>query len=73
MLRRLQQRGLTLNDKFAVTEVKFLGHVVSGEGIRPDPNKIRAIRGMPPPKDVADVKRFMGMVNYVGKFSPNIA
>lgn len=75
VLQRLQQRGLTLNDKceFAMTEVKFLGHIVSGEGIRPDPDKIRAIVAMPPPKDVADVKRFMGMVNYVGKFSPNIA
>lgn len=75
VLQRLQQRGLTLNDKcqFAVKQVKFLGHIVSSEGIRADPEKIRAIREMPPPKDVADIKRFMGMVNYVGKFSPNLA
>lgn len=49
------------NCQFVVTEVKF--DVVSGEGIQLDPDKIRAIMRMPLPKDVADVKQFMGMVN----------
>ncbi|KAL2089226.1 hypothetical protein ACEWY4_016125 [Coilia grayii] len=72
VLQRLQQRGLTLNDKcqFAVTEVKFLGHIVSGKGIRPDPDKIRAIAAMSPPRDVEDVKRFMGMLQVQGQWRP---
>lgn len=76
MLGRLQEEGLTLNkDKcqFAVDKVMFLGHIVSAQGIQADPGKIRAITEMPTPKDAADVKRFVGMVNYVGKFSPRIA
>lgn len=76
VLERLQEEGLTLNnDKchFAVDRVKFLGHIVSAQGIEADPGKIKAITEMPVPKDAADVKRFLGMVNYVGKFSPRIA
>ncbi|KAJ8340687.1 hypothetical protein SKAU_G00353200 [Synaphobranchus kaupii] len=75
VLERLQGEGLTLNDKcqFSVDQVTFLGHVISARGIEADPDKIKAISEMPLPKDVAEVRRFMGMVNYVGKFSPHIA
>ena len=76
VLERLQREGLTLNSEkceFAVDKVMFLGHVVGAGGIEADPGKIKAIREMPTPKDVADVRRFVGMVNYVGKFSPRIA
>ncbi|XP_063077523.1 uncharacterized protein K02A2.6-like [Engraulis encrasicolus] len=76
VLGRLQEQGLTLNSEkcqFAVSEVAFLGHIVGERGIQADPAKIKAITEMPTPKDAADVKRFVGMVNYVGKFSPRIA
>ncbi|XP_029701916.1 uncharacterized protein K02A2.6-like [Takifugu rubripes] len=76
VLERLQQEGLTLNkDKceFAVDRVKFLGHIVSAQGLEPDPSKIKAITDMPTPTDIAGVRRYLGMVNYVGKFSPRIA
>lgn len=56
-----------------MAQVRFLGHIISAEGIRADPDKTKAIKQMPVPKCVADVKRFLGMVNYIGKFSPNIA
>nr|XP_057937756.1 cytokine receptor family member b2 isoform X2 [Doryrhamphus excisus] len=76
VLERLQQEGLTLNNdkcQFAVVKVMFLGHIVTAQGIEADPGKIKAIMEMPTPKDTADVKRFVGMVNYVGKFSPRVA
>ncbi|XP_063750626.1 uncharacterized protein K02A2.6-like [Eleginops maclovinus] len=76
VLGRLQEEGLTLNNdkcQFAVNKVMFLGHIVSAGGIEADPGKIKAITEMPTPKDAADVKRFVGMVNYVGKFSPRIS
>lgn len=76
VLERLQQEGLTLNNdkcQFAVERVMFLGHIVTAQGIEADPEKIKAIKEMPTPKDTTDVKRFVGMVNYVGKFSPRIA
>ena len=74
VLQKFRESGLTLNEKcqFALTEVRFLGHVINSQGIRADPDKIKAIRDMPEPKDVADVRRFMGMVNFVGKFSPRL-
>ncbi|TWW58996.1 Retrovirus-related Pol polyprotein from transposon 17.6 [Takifugu flavidus] len=76
VLERLQQEGLTLNEdkcEFAVDRVKFLGHIVSAQGLEPDPSKIKAITDMPTPTDIAGVRRYLGMVNYVGKFSPRIA
>ena len=76
VLERLQKEGLTLNEEkceFAVDRVKFLGHIVSAQGLEPDPSKIKAITDMPTPTDVAGVRRYLGMVTYVGKFSPRIA
>uniref|UniRef100_A0A9J8C3Q9 ribonuclease H n=1 Tax=Cyprinus carpio carpio TaxID=630221 RepID=A0A9J8C3Q9_CYPCA len=74
VLQKFREAGLTLNEKcpFALTEIRFLGHVINSQGIRADPGKIKAILEMPAPKDVADVRRFMGMVNFVGKFSPRL-
>ena len=59
--------------KFSVTKVKVLGHVVSAEGISADPQKIEAIRNLPTPKNVAEVRSFLGMVNHVSKFAKHLA
>lgn len=74
LLKKLEEAGLTLNEKceFSVKEVKFLGHQVSAKGIEADPNKIKAILNMPEPENVEAVRRFMGMVNYVCKFSSRL-
>lgn len=74
VLQKFREAGLTLNEKcqFGLTEIRFLGHVINAQGIRADPDKIKAILEMPEPRDVADVRRFMGMVNFVGKFSPRL-
>ena len=42
-------------------------------GICPDPEKIKAIQSVQPPSNVGDVRRFLGMVNHLSKFSPNLA
>lgn len=57
---------------FAVEKVKFLGHTLSATGIEADPDKISVIEKMHEPRNVEEVRRFMGMVNYVGKFSPSL-
>ena len=75
-LRRIQAAGVTLNPtkcQFGKTELKFLGHLINDKGIQPDPDKTVAIIEMPPPKCVQELKRFMGMVNHLGKFSRNLA
>ena len=76
VLQRLETAGLTLNRekcKFSQTLVKFLGQMVDKSGVRPDPAKVKAIQEVPIPKNVGDVRRFLGMVNQLGKFAPNLA
>jgi hypothetical protein len=49
---------------FAFSKVKYLGHIVSREGIQPDPDKISAVKDFPVPKKVKDVRSFLGLANY---------
>ena len=73
---RIRQSGLKLNkDKCVIgaTELSYLGHVTSDEGIKPCPEKIQAILDMPLPQCKADLQRFLGMVTYLGKFIPNLS
>ena len=54
-------------------EVPFIGHVATGEGLRPDPSKVRAIREMPPLDNVAGIQRILGMCQYLSKFLPHLS
>ena len=54
---------------FAHSQVNYLGHVVSREGIKPDPEKIKAVRDFPIPKTVRDVRAFLGLSGYYRKFA----
>lgn len=51
-----------------MTEINFLGHMISGEMIKPDPDKIKAITKMQPPKSKKELQRLLGMTNYLTKF-----
>ena len=53
--------------------VKFAGFLVSGEGIKPDPERVQAIRKFPVPKSVTDVRSFLGLANQLGAFLPDLA
>ena len=50
-----------------------MGHLLTPQGLRPDPEKIQAILQMPEPKDVTALKRFLGMVTYLAKFMPHLS
>ena len=72
----IQSAGATLNKEkceFGKTTIKFLGHIITLEGISPDPSKTTAVKNMKQPSNVSELCRFLGMVNQLGKFSPNIA
>lgn len=76
VLQRIRENGLKLNRvkcQFGVQEITFLGDKLSAHGIEPDERKIKAILGMPRPADKKDVLRVMGMINFIGKFIPNLS
>ncbi|XP_045458516.1 uncharacterized protein K02A2.6-like [Melitaea cinxia] len=74
LLDRARQINLKFNKdkcRFFVEEVKYLGHVFNVNGMRPDSEKIKAIKEMQVPKDRKDLERFLGAVNFLSKFIPN--
>ena len=74
VLQRLAESGLTLNREkyqFNKDQVMFLGQVVNKEGIQADPDKVTAIQEVSLPRNVGDIRRFLGMVNQMGKFIPD--
>ncbi len=76
VLEKAQKAGITLNmDKCELTRhtVRFLGHVISADGVKPDPEKTRAVQEMDAPKNVSELRSFLGMVNQLGRFLPNLA
>ena len=76
VLQRLQQAGLKLKPKkceLLQTEVKYLGHLVSAEGIATDPEKVEAIREWPRPTCVRDLQAFLGTAGYYRQYLPDFA
>ena len=78
IMRKLLQRARDANVKFnpaklqyKVSEVKYMGNIVSESGLKPDAEKVRAIIQMPPPQNREELQRFLGMVNYFSQFIPN--
>ena len=58
---------------FAYPQVTYLGHIVSRNGIQPDPDKVSAVRDFPIPRNVKDVHSFLGLANYYRRFIKNFA
>ena len=76
VLQRIEESGATLNTlkcEFNKTTITFLGHKLDQRGIQADPEKTSAIRELKTPTTVPELRRFMGMVNQLGKFTPNLA
>ena len=76
VLTSIRKHGLKLNlskCQFERAEVTFLGHFISDRGVEADPTKIRAINEMPLPTNKKELQRFLGVVNYLAKFIPNLS
>jgi len=76
VFQRFKDRGLTLNrDKcfFGLQQIEMLGHVISAEGIKPDPKKIEAVCNAPRPENVQLLRSFLGTCGFLMKFIPNYA
>ena len=68
LFERLRKFQLTLNPAkctFGATSGKLLGFVVSKKRIKIDPDKVRAIQDLPPPRTTKEVRSFMGRLNYI--------
>lgn len=72
----LRWHGFTLHrDKctFSVEEIDFLGNQLSAKGIKPNQCKVEAVRNFRHPENLEEVRSFLGLINYVGKFIPGLA
>ena len=76
VLTRLETAGLRLRQNkctFMQSSVEYLGHRISGDGLHPTPDKIRAIVEAPAPTNVSQLRAFLGLVNYYSKFLPSLS
>ena len=76
LMERCRERNIKLNEakiKLRMTSVPFIGHQITSEGLKPDPDKIKAVVEMPSPTDVKGVQRFLGFVQYLSKFLPQLS
>ena len=68
--------GLKLNAiklQFKSTDSKFFGHKLTPQGLKADEDKVEAIVQMQPPKTETEFKSFLGMVNYLGRYTAALA
>ena len=76
VFQRLREADLKLKAikcNFFKKHIQYLGHLVSGEGIEPLPEKLEAVRKMPPPTTPKEIRQFLGLVGYYRKFVPKFA
>ena len=75
VLERIRTAGITLNAykcQFSQPCITFHSHVIDHYGISPNPKKTTIISAMKPRTSITELRKFMGMVNQITKFSPNI-
>ena len=75
-MERTRKACIKLNDEKCVIKTKecnFFGMLYTPDGVKPSPEKVRAIENLEPPKDKRELHTFLGMANYMGSFIPNLA
>ena len=75
-LERASKKGLKLNKqkcKIHKREVPYVGHLLNTEGLKIDPQKVKAIHEMPEPKTKEDVKRLLGFIQFLSRYLPKLS
>ncbi|KFM57554.1 Transposon Ty3-I Gag-Pol polyprotein, partial [Stegodyphus mimosarum] len=76
VLERAREKNVKFNlnkCKIGLNEVKYMGHIFSKDGLKPDEDKIKAIININTPKNVKELETFLGMITYVSRFIPNVS
>ena len=76
LFERLRTTDIKLKEvkcNFLKRHIQYLGHIVSGEGITPLPEKRDSIQKMLPPKTPKEIKQFLGLIGYYRKFVPRFS
>lgn len=76
VLKVIEAAGLKLNKRkcrFRQDRIHFLGHVIDKDSVCPDPDKVAGIENFPQPQNATELKRFLGMVNYLAKYVPELS
>ena len=76
LFQRLREADLKLKDSrcnYFKSHVQYLGHLVSGKGIKHLPEKLESVKKMPAPTTPKEIKQFLGLVGYYRKFIPRFA
>lgn len=75
-LERTRLKNVKLNPnkcRIKCTKIPFFGMVIGKNGLEPDPKKVNAVMDMKPPTTVKELQSFLGVVNYLSRFSPHIS
>ena len=76
LFERLRSADLKLKEvkcNFLKKHIQYIGHIISGEGISPVPEKLESIQKMLPPRNPKEVKQFLGLIGYYRKFVPQFS
>ena len=76
LFERCRTKQIKLNSskiEFKKTSMTYIGHILTPDGVKADPTKVKAILEMKQPSDVAGVRRTVGTVNYLAKFLPHLS
>lgn len=76
LLQRCREYNLKLSkDKcvFRTNQIRYVGHLLTDKGVKIDPEKLKAVESMKQPENVEEVQTFLGFINYLAKFLPNMS
>ena len=76
VLKRLAKAGMRLKKEkcaFMLPSVDYLGHTISAEGLRASEAKVKGVVNAPAPRDITELRSFLGLVNYYSKFLPDLS
>ena len=75
-LERASKNKMRLNSEkleVGVKQVEYFGHLITDEGLKPDPEKVKAIKSMPAPTNKKELQTVLGMITYLAKFAPQLS